>query len=208
MQEFKTEQELFWAGEFGNNYIERNNNQQLVASNIMMFAKMLEKAHGIESLIEFGSNVGLNLYALKQLLPNTNLSAIEINPKAASILKESGFVNVYNTSILDFIPDKKRDLSFTKGVLIHISPDVLPQVYEKLYETSSKYILMCEYYDPNPMEITYRGHEGRLFKRDFAGEFMDRFDVKLVDYGFFYHNDPRHDQEDMNWFLMEKRIAQ
>lgn len=206
MQRYKTEQEAFWAGEFGNDYIERNKNQQLIASNIMMFAKMLEKAHNVESLIEFGSNIGMNLYALHHLLPHTQLSAIEINPKAASILKESGFVNVYNTSILDFILDTKRNLTFTKGVLIHINPDVLPSVYDKLYETSNKYILMCEYYDPNPVEITYRGHEGRLFKRDFAGEFMARFpDVMLVDYGFFYHNDPRHEQEDMNWFLMEKR---
>lgn len=206
MEQFKTEQEAFWAGEFGNDYIERNKNQQLIASNIMMFSKMLEKAHNVGSLIEFGSNIGMNLYALRHLLPQTHLSAIEINPKAASILKESGFVNVYNTSILDFIPDTKRDLTFTKGVLIHINPEVLPYVYDKLYETSNKYILMCEYYDPNPVEISYRGHEGRLFKRDFAGEVMARFsDVTLVDYGFFYHNDPRHEQEDMNWFLMEKR---
>ena len=206
MESFKTEQEAFWAGDFGNEYIERNKNRQLVASNIMMFAKMLEKAHNVESLIEFGSNIGLNLQALHHLLPETKLSAIEINPKAASILKESGFVNVYNTSILDFLPDAQRTLTFTKGVLIHINPDVLPYVYDKLYETSAKYILMCEYYDPNPVEINYRGHEGKLFKRDFAGEFMARFpDVALVDYGFFYHNDPRHDQEDMNWFLMEKK---
>lgn len=206
MESFKTDQESFWAGDFGNEYIERNKNRQLVASNSMMFAKILEKAHNVESLIEFGSNIGLNLHALHHLLPDTNLSAIEINPKAASILKESGFVNVYNTSILDFIPDAQRTLTFTKGVLIHINPDVLPQVYDKLYQTSSKYIVMVEYYDPNPVEISYRGHEGKLFKRDFAGEFMARFpDVKLVDYGFFYHNDPRHDQEDTNWFLMEKK---
>lgn len=206
MESFKTEQEAFWAGDFGNEYIERNKNRQLVASNITMFAKMLEKAHNVESLIEFGSNIGLNLHALHHLLPETKLSAIEINPKAADILKETGFVTVYNTSILDFLPDIQRTVTFTKGVLIHINPDALPYVYDKLYETSAKYILMCEYYDPNPVEIPYRGHEGKLFKRDFAGEFMARFpDVKLIDYGFFYHNDPRHDQEDMNWFLMKKK---
>ena len=69
MESFKTEQEAFWAGDFGNEYIERNKNRQLVASNIMMFAKMLEKAHNVESLIEFGSNIGLNLHALHHLLP-------------------------------------------------------------------------------------------------------------------------------------------
>jgi len=28
--------------------------------------------------------------------------------------------------------------------------------------------------------------------------------IEKVDYGFFYHNDPRNHQEDMTWFLMEK----
>jgi hypothetical protein len=44
------------------------------------------------------------------------------------------------------------------------------------------------------------------FKRDFAGEIMDRFpDLRLVDYGFVYHRDPQFPQDDFTWFLMEKR---
>jgi pseudaminic acid biosynthesis-associated methylase len=206
MQSFKTEQEAFWAGEFGDSYIERNQEDRFVASNVMMFAKMLEKAHDTQTILEFGANIGLNLEALHRLLGDVNLAAIEINPKAASILKEKNLEHVYNTSILDYEVDFQRDLVFTKGVLIHISPEALPQVYEKLYLASSKYILMCEYHNPYPIEIPYRGHSRKLFKRDFAGELMDIYsDVKLVDYGFFYSRDPRHWQEDMNWFLMEKR---
>lgn len=206
MSNFKTQQEAFWAGEFGDNYIERNKDDKFIASNVMMFAKMLEKAYDTQSILEFGANIGLNLEALHRLLGNINLSAVEINPKAANILREKGFKHIYNTSILDFEIDSQRDLIFTKGVLIHINPDVLPQVYEKLYLSSSRYILVCEYHNPVPIEIPYRGHSEKLFKRDFAGEIMDRFsDVRLVDYGFFYSRDPRHWQEDMNWFLMEKR---
>ena len=38
--------------------------------------------------------------------------------------------------------------------------------------------------------MPYRGHTARLFKRDFAGEMLDRFsDLRLVDYGFRYHRD-------------------
>ena len=48
-------------------------------------------------------------------------------------------------------------------------------------------------------------HQGKLFKRDFAGEFLDRFaDVRLVDYGFAYHRDPNFQQDDISWFLLEK----
>ena len=54
--------------------------------------------------------------------------------------------------------------------------------------------------------MPYRGHDARLFKRDFAGEMLDRFsDLRLVDYGFRYHRDPAHPADDLTWFLMEKR---
>ena len=93
-----------------------------------------------------------------------------------------------------------------RGVLIHINPDRLLDVYDLLHACTSRYLLISEYYNPKPVEVTYRGHSGRLFKRDFAGEILDRFpDVSLVDYGFSYHRDSNFPQDDMNWFLMEKR---
>jgi spore coat polysaccharide biosynthesis protein SpsF len=53
--------------------------------------------------------------------------------------------------------------------------------------------------------LPYRGHDERLFKRDFAGEILDRFpDLRLVDYGFRYRRDPNFPQDDVTWFLMEK----
>ena len=42
--------------------------------------------------------------------------------------------------------------------------------------------------------------------RDFAGEIMDRHpQLQLVDYGFAYRRDPNFPQDDITWFLMEKR---
>ena len=71
--------------------------------------------------------------------------------------------------------------------------------------SSAKYVLIGEYYNPTPVSLTYRGHDNRLFKRDFAGEFMDANpDFVLLDYGFSYHRDPLFPQDDINWFLMEK----
>jgi spore coat polysaccharide biosynthesis protein SpsF len=56
------------------------------------------------------------------------------------------------------------------------------------------------------MVVSYRGHADRLFKRDFAGEMMDMYpDLFLVDYGFAYRRDPSFPQDDISWFLMEKR---
>jgi spore coat polysaccharide biosynthesis protein SpsF len=43
-----------------------------------------------------------------------------------------------------------------------------------------------------------------LFKRDFAGEMLDKYaDLKLCDYGFVYHRE-KFSQDDISWFLLEK----
>ena len=75
----------------------------------------------------------MNLQAIKQLIPDVELSAVEINKKACKILESMNEVHVYNQSILDFNPDYKRDFTFTKGVLIHIGPSQLRPVYDLLY---------------------------------------------------------------------------
>lgn len=93
-----------------------------------------------------------------------------------------------------------------QGVLIHINPDMLPMVYDKLVASTGRYLMVAEYYNPAPVAVSYRGHSDRLFKRDFAGEIMDRHpQLQLVDYGFSYRRDPNFPQDDITWFLMEKR---
>jgi pseudaminic acid biosynthesis-associated methylase len=204
---FQTDQEGFWAGKFGTEYIERNQGDALLASNLNFFSKALAAAHGIQSCIEFGANIGMNLKALKLLHPSMDLHGIEINAQAAELLAltiPSG--HVYHDSILTFSPSRQWDLTLIKGVLIHINPEALPTVYDKLVIACSKYLLVAEYYNPMPVAIPYRGHTDRLFKRDFAGEIMHKHpQMKLVDYGFAYRGDPNFPQDDITWFLMEKR---
>ncbi len=208
MSKYKTEQEEFWAGEFGDEYISRNNATTLLAANNGLFSKIINRTVDVKSVIEFGSNMGLNLLAIRNLLPNVEISAVEINAKAVEELRKIGTIKIYNDSILNFTPDYHRDLVLIKGVLIHINPDKLEIVYNLLYQTSSKYICLAEYYNPTPVEIIYRGHKSKLFKRDFAGEMLDRFhDLKLVDYGFAYHRDNNFPQDDINWFLLEKAMS-
>jgi pseudaminic acid biosynthesis-associated methylase len=205
---YTTPQEQFWAGEFGSEYITRNDGEQLLASNLNFFVKALKQTGEIKSCHEFGANIGMNLRALKLLYPNANLSAVEINSGASKILAEFiGKQNVYEGSIFDYPISEHFDLALIKGVLIHINPDMLDIVYQKLYEASKKYILVCEYYNPSPVAINYRGHSDRLFKRDFAGELMDKYsDLVLVDYGFVYRRDPAFPQDDITWFLMKKKV--
>lgn len=140
------------------------------------------------------------------LIPNISATAIEINEKAALECSKIENAKVINDSIFNFSDDCKYDLTFTSGVLIHINPDKLDDVYQKLYEYSNRYILINEYYNPTPVTVNYRNNSDRLFKRDFAGEFMDKFkDVELIDYGFIYHRDKFCPADDGTWFLMRKR---
>jgi spore coat polysaccharide biosynthesis protein SpsF len=204
---FKTEQEAFWAGEFGNAYIERNQGDALLASNLDFFSKSLRSTRGIQSCIEFGANIGMNLKAIQLLHPSIQASAIEINATAAAHLQQVIAADkVYNTSILDFEPTHTYDLTLIKGVLIHINPSELPKVYDKLVASCGRYLMVAEYYNPSPVTLAYRGHTDRLFKRDFAGEIMDRHpQLQLLDYGFAYRRDPNFPQDDITWFLMEKK---
>jgi len=201
----KTKQEEFWKNEFGNDYIDRNRGDILLASNTSFFSTIVERTGLLSSVLELGCNVGMNLKALRRLLPDCNLTGVEINDTAAEQLGDWGEAEVILDSILEVDIQKTFSFTFTKGVLIHINPDYLSEVYRRLYDYSERYILVAEYYNPVPVSINYRGHTDCLFKRDFAGEMMDIYpDLMLVDYGFLYHKDPAFPQDDITWFLMEK----
>lgn len=206
MADFSTQQEAFWAGEFGDAYSQRNRGEQLLSANVMMFSRILARTGPIASVIEFGANIGMNLLAFRNLLPSVQLAGVEINPTAVAELAKIPGIAIHNASILELEVTQTYDLSLIKGVLIHIAPDRLSDVYDRLYGASSRFVLVAEYYNPTPVELPYRGHSGKLFKRDFAGEMLDRFPhLKLVDYGFEYHR-AAFPQDDITWFLMEKRV--
>lgn len=199
-----SEQEDFWAGSFGTDYISRNRSADLLASNTYFFANALKSIPTPpQTLMEIGANIGMNVDALRNLFPRLEISAIEINKDACQVLRDKS-VNVYSGSITSVECEMKFDLVLSKGVLIHISPEFLDKTYERIYKFSNEWILIAEYYNPIPVALDYRGHKNKLFKRDFAGEMLDKFvDLELSDYGFAYHRD-KYAQDDISWFLLRK----
>lgn len=164
---------------FGDDYIERNSYEKLLPDYVAKWALWLTKTGNINSCLEFGANIGINLKAVQTLMPQCELSVIEINHKACE--------------------------EYLNGVLIHINPDELQDVYAKLYESSSKYIIIAEYFSPTPVMVEYRGNTERLFKRDFAGEMMDKYpDLELLDYGFLYKRAKSFPHDNFNWFILKK----
>ena len=205
MPPLATEQEKFWAGDFGDEYTRRNRGEAVVAANTVFFARILSRLPKLASVVELGANIGMNLVALRRLLPEARLAAVEINESAVRELRRIEGVEVTIGSLFDFAPASPADLAFIKGVLIHIAPERLPDAYAALYRSSARFVCLAEYYNPSPVEVPYRGHAGKLFKRDFAGEMLDRYpDLHLVDYGFVWRRDV-FAQDDLTWFLLEKR---
>ena len=198
------EQELFWSQSFGDDYTDRNN-RSLITNNINLFEKILKNIE-IKTVFEIGCNRGLNLEAINTINNTIELNGLEINTKAYEILKNLNICKkLYNQTIFEYNSNETYDLVFSKGVMIHINPDKLELLYEKLYNMSKKYIVIAEYYSRQVQEINYRGNTNKLFKRDFCGEIMNKYpDLKLIDYGFVYHRDPKFPLDDITWFLLEK----
>jgi len=201
-----TAQEKLWAGEFGDAYTLRNRGEALVAARTALWSRALARCERIESLTELGSNLGLNLMALRRLLPDAAMRGVEINPSAAEELRRNvPGAEVVEGSFLERRELGTSDLALTCGVLIHVPPDALPRAYDVLARVATRYVVVCEYYAPKPVSLAYRGHENLLFKRDFAGEFMDAHPFRLLDYGFVYHRDPQFPMDDLNWFTLERK---
>ena len=197
-------QEKFWASSFGKNYIKRNRNNVLIKNNYFFFKKSLKKTKNIKTVLELGANIGNNILSLKKINNKLKFCAVEINHLACKELNKISNLEIINDSVLNFKVKKNFDLVLLKGILIHIDHKHLKKLFLKVSKINNKYILICEYFNPYPVKINYRGHKNVLFKNDYAGLFLKLFkNYKLLDYGFIYHLD-KHPLDDANWFLLEK----
>ncbi|MFN4089419.1 MAG: pseudaminic acid biosynthesis-associated methylase [Alphaproteobacteria bacterium] len=202
----RSEQEAFWTGAFGADYAARNDGTALLAAKTALLARILARTVGVGSVLELGASIGLNLRALRTLLPDARLAGVEINAEAHARLAALPGVQARHGSLLDVRDERCADLVLSAGVLIHLAPASLARAYDVIHRASRRYVCLIEYFNPVPVELPYRGHADRLFKRDFAGEMLDRFPGLVpVDYGFVWRRDPVFPGDDLNWFLLEKR---
>ena len=58
---YHTEQENFWATEFGNDYPSRNVGEKMISSNLALFSYIFKNCTSVNSVAELGCNIGLNL---------------------------------------------------------------------------------------------------------------------------------------------------
>ncbi len=207
-----TGQERAWAGDHGDEYNRRSPGNE--EANFVLFEKIFGGIHGglsgqfrpMDTILELGAGQGANLRALRRLVPGAHLTAVELNRRACEVLQGTRSADrLINESALEWEPDTAFDLVLTKGLLIHIHPDELDMAYEVIHRAARRWILLAEYYNPTQVNVLYHGRDDLLWKRDFAGDMLERYsDLRLSDYGFVYRRD-RHPQDDITWFLLEKQ---
>lgn len=159
--------EALWSGEFGDAYTQRN----LSASEGRRgFWHALLSDVTATSVLEVGSNVGGNLRWIAHEVPEATLVGLDVNVGALRRLRSAVPRAHPVLSSAHRLPfrDRRFDLVFTAGVLIHLPPEWLPRVMAEIVRCSGRYVLCAEYDAPEPTEVPYRDQRGALFKRDFG----------------------------------------
>jgi pseudaminic acid biosynthesis-associated methylase len=194
--------EALWAGEFGDDYIERNIDSYNARG---PFWQTILAETEATSVCEVGCNIGGNLQWLCPPLPGSKVCGVDINRKALDLVRQRvPGVRAFESPAraLPF-PDRAIDLVFTAGVLIHQPEESLPGVMSEMVRVASRFVLCAEYADDHTVEVSYRGHEGALFRRDYGALFLERFptELALVKTGFL-----AKDQgfDDTTWWLFSR----
>lgn len=196
----------FWRGEFGDAYTERNaEHPSLLQARIDLWFEILAGIPPLRSILEVGANIGTNLFALKAVT-TAELYAVEPNKAARTKLTERFIAKQVEDGTADDLPfaDDFVDLAFTCGVLIHVAPEQLLASCREIHRVAARYIACVEYFSQEPEEKLYRGHEGKLWKRDFGGYWLDHFpDLEPIGCGFAWKRTTGLDN--LTWWMLEKR---
>lgn len=193
--------EQLWAGEFGDEYVDRNAHSYDVRREF--WTARVEQT-GCVSALEIGCNVGGNLQWLAPLLRPGGTVGVDINRKALSVLHASHpEIDAVWSPARDLpFRDRRFDLVFTMGVLIHQPDETLPLVMHEMVRCSNRWVLCGEYFANATEEVPYRGHEGALFRRDYGALFAELFpELTLRDSGFLAKDDG---WDDVTWWLFER----
>jgi pseudaminic acid biosynthesis-associated methylase len=194
--------EELWAGEFGNEYRQRNRD---VGAGRGTFWNTLLTAHPADAVLEVGCNNGANLQWI--VAHSSQVVGVDISADALRELHER--VPDVRTVVapareLPF-PDDSFDLAFTAGVLIHQPTSTLPAVIGEVVRVSRRYVLAMEYRADEEEEVPYRGQEGALFKRDYGALYRSLFpELVLVDTGFL---GAESGWDNVTWWLFDKSAA-
>jgi pseudaminic acid biosynthesis-associated methylase len=198
-----TDQLGAWTSAFGREYTDRNTMtadqmdqafvEEFGVRKSVIYRELVGPARiAAGDALEVGCNIGLQLELLGRANPGLRLHGVE--PQSYAIERARTrlpAVTLYQANAFRLpLPDGSMDLVMTNGVLIHIHPDDLGRALSEIHRVASRFIFCHEYYAPDCTEVGYRGHDGLLWKTDFAAEYARRFpDLRQVDVRYYPFND-------------------
>ena len=199
-----TRLERLWAGDFGDEYTERNRDAE---SGRRSFWQGQLDALGARSALEVGCNLGGNLRWIAELLGPEKVAGVDVNEKALELLLEripGVDARLARGADLPF-EDASFDLVFTMGVLIHQDPETqLVPMMREIVRCSRRHVAAGEYHADELTEVPYRGQGGALFRQDFGALYQRLFgELELVDSGLLSSDEGRWDN--LTYWIFEKR---
>lgn len=206
-----------WTGQFGKNYTDRNdlNIRGMEELSYQHFSKSLTQIYRellqgikIKTILEVGCNLGHQL-AILQKLDHYQLTGVE--PQFYALNKAKGRypqISFVKGTIFNIpFANNNFDLVFTRGVLIHISPQDLQAGLREIYRVSKTYIAGLEYYAQKLTSVTYRGQKNLLWKTDYQKQYLRLFpQLKLIRSRLMKFNPQIYDRRDLfeQHFLLTK----
>ncbi len=160
-----------WRGDFGRAYTDRNSltptaldalyRKNFGVARSELNRRFLADIPRESRILEVGCNEGNQLCALREM-GFAQLYGIEVQEYALRRARNrSEFARLALATAFEIpFPDGFFDVVFTSGVLI----------------CAGGFIWGLEYYSPQPMEVTYRGHQSLLWKADYASLYLNLFD--------------------------------
>jgi len=177
-----------WGGEFGDKYTKRNkdlsNFEYKDGDRLSIVHSFFYDIPRDASILEIGCNSG-NMVQILHDMGFTNITGIDINKSAIDTVSEKfPEYEFIHSSIELFQMRRTYDLVFTSGVLIHIHPDNLPKVIEKMKALSKKWIFGFEYHSLKEEAINY---SLGCWSRDYPNLFnlpIKRQEIHMRDKGY------------------------
>lgn len=131
----------------------------------------------VRTAFELGTNVGANLRAIRACR-SIQTQGIEINEDAVKVAQDRGLA-VQKCDLFKYQAAAMWDISYTCGVLIHMSPDQIGDAMETVAASSRKYVMAVEYMDDVETMVNYRGSDDLLWRRPY-GALYEAMGLRII----------------------------
>lgn len=204
------EQELGrWAGPMGDAYFAHPMNawtERSKKARERFWLQMLQRLPSARSIFEVGCGDGPNLFAIGRE-GGCALEGVEPNEKARARAAAIPWVRATYTRMWAAAPasgNPSFDLVFTWAALITIPDDGLPQMLQDIAAASQRFVLLVEYYQPQPIRYEIQEVGWRFWARDYGALALQHCpDLKPLDAGFLWAETAHLDN--LTWWLLEKK---